>query len=142
MKLEEKEKQLHQQIAEQVEKQNKEIKDKKDMKGYLSDLDEEKKLVEDLKNLEFQINNARMVGNFGLANQLVLQRNKLFLDNAELANRDAIKLKIDAENLALQDKRDLADAELRILELIVAGRQNEADKLRAVLLLQRANKRY
>ena len=100
-------------------------------------LQQEKALSQEIQNLENQINVARNAGNFAQAQILEQKRNQLIVDNTELANRDKVKQKLDAELVALRDKRNVANDELRVLDLIAQGRQDEADALQAALQMQK-----
>jgi hypothetical protein len=137
LELENQEKVLLQEIKAE-EKEREEAKKKlSENNALVLKLQQEKQFAQEIKNLEEQINNARVAGNMVLADRLAQQKINLIAGQDELKNRDKIKQNLQDELLLLQDKRDLADAELQILNLIAQGRVDEANELQAVLKIQK-----
>ena len=137
LELEQQEKTLIEQIKLEEKEREEAKKRLSENNALVLKLQQEKALSQEIQNLENQINVARNAGNFAQAQILEQKRNQLIVDNTELANRDKVKQKLDAELVVLRDKRNVANDELRVLDLIAQGRQDEADALQAALQMQK-----
>ena len=137
LELENQEKALVEQLK--VEEQEREQAKKKlsENNKLVLQLQEEKKFAEEIKAIEEAIHTARLVGNQAEADALAQKKINLIANQEELANRDAVKNKLQLELADLQAKRDVQDKELKILDLIAQGREKEANELQKALDIQK-----
>nr|BAR32847.1 Phage-related minor tail protein [uncultured Mediterranean phage uvMED] len=135
--LEDQEKQLHQKIKDEKKQQVELLKKKKDRADLLANLEKEKKLQEDLLKVDKDIEKARLKGDAGAEKRLDAKRILIQLRNAEAGQVDILGKKLMAELKTIRDKRDVADAEVKILDLLAQGRDKEAQLLQASLDIQK-----
>ena len=135
--LEDQEKQIHQKIKDEKKQQVELLKKKKDREDLLANLEKEKKLQEDLLKVDKDIQIARLKGDNGGEKRLDAKRVLIQLRNVEKDQVDILGKKLMAELKTIRDKRDVADAEVKILDLIAQGRDKEAQLLQASLDIQK-----
>ena len=135
--LEDQEKQLHQKIKDEKKQQVELLKKKKDRADLLANLEKEKKLQEDLLKVDKDIEKARLKEDAGAEKRLDAKRVLIQLRNAEAGQVDILGKKLMAELKTIRDKRDVADAEVKILDLLAQGRDKEAQLLQASLDIQK-----
>lgn len=137
LELEQEEKTLLEEIKLEEKEREEAKKRLSENNALVLKLQDEKKFAQEIKDIEAQINAERNRGHIAQAQALEQKRIQLIVDKEELANRDKVQQRLQAELLAMQDKRDMADAELRILDLIAQGREDEAKALQASLDIQK-----
>ena len=137
LELENQEKQLVEEIKNAEKEREEARKALSENNAIVLQLQEEKKFKQELKDLEEQINNARVAGMMDEANALEQKRIGLIVGQEELANRDNVRNRLQGELADIQAKRDLQNDELQVLALIAQGRTDEANELQRALQAQK-----
>ena len=100
-------------------------------------LKEERRFQEEIQKIQDKINQARKDGNKNLEILLANRKINLVADREELENRDKVRAKLQEELIELKNKREVQNAELKILDLIAQGRDKEAQALQVSLDIQK-----
>ena len=135
--LENEEKNLHEKIKKEKEEQVKLLKDKKDRDDLLQKLEKEKNLQNEILAVDKRIDDARKKGDVGAEKRLEAKKILIQLRNVEADQKEALGKKLLEELNVVKNKRDVANQELEVLNLLAQGRDKEAQLLQAQLDIQK-----